>query len=141
MRKMKLQRFADDDGVVVVDVVTDDPTEPIVDDAPLIEPPPAPMPSRVSREAWENVEELLVTLSNNVRSSMGEVLKILREFKDESSRHDEHLDSALAKIGVSMDEFNALLAAATVETEEQPSQAPSVPSKVKSGYLNRKRGR
>ena len=140
MRKMKLQRFADDD-VVVVDVVTDDPTEPIVEEEPLIEPPPAPMPSRVSREAWENVEELLVTLSNNVRSNMGEVLKILKEFRDDSARHDEHLDSALSKIGVSMDEFNALLAEATVEAEEQPTQAPAVPSKVKSGYLNRKRGR
>lgn len=162
---LNLQRFSDDDAPVIVDVDIDTPDddedidENIPDNGdPLpANPAPAPavpMPSGVSNEAWRNVEELLVTLSNNTRVNIGELREDIRKMVESGRTTNEQLLQLLERTirnqeGVerALERFNQLLENATVETDDSnPEDTPANPEETqdkprkRAGYLSR-RGR
>lgn len=153
MRKLlNLQRFADDDtppidvDVNVGDGLDDDDKDPEFDVTPddsAITPPNNPpalsMPSGVSEEAWRNVEELFVTLSNNFRVGMAEMQEQVKNMKAEQLESSKEVNSALSRLGITMDEFKALLETAVIEDDGKgkPNDEPKTERK-RSGYLKKK---
>ena len=131
------------DDIINIDLQDDDDLEPVqgVPEPQPISPPSAPMPSSVSLEAWRNVEEMLITLSNNNRTSLGDIRNDIKELLSEVKSRDARIEDSLSKIGMTMDEFKALLKAATVEDDSsKPSPTPIVQVK-KKGYASRRRAK
>lgn len=142
---MNLQRFAEPEEIVVETVDDEDedddtPVPPVVVTEPIANEPPVPMPSHVSNEAWRNVEELLVTLSNNVRVNMGEIVSLIRANDERSSDVMKRIEQSLGQMNVTMSEFKTLLESAIVdEPKENSPEPPKNNSRLKSGYLSRKK--
>lgn len=144
--------FVDDN----VDVTIEDENDsvPMPEPSPP-EPPatePTPMPSDIPREAWRNVEEMLVTLSNNVRVNLGELRdKITESVETGRKTHAEIMEALERLIQTSerqnqlMDEFNRLLESAVVEPDKPSDTTPPGVTDInegkrRRGYISRKRG-
>lgn len=158
MLKLNLQQFAEEtDAPIVVDIdldtdtKKDEPhTEPplVVEELPGVHIPEVkePMPGSVASEAWKNVEELLVTLSNNTRVSMGQLRDDVQQLVEESRTGNRELIDGSRRINATMEEFSQLLKDATVEVPETQNQNPegqgqNTPApKKKSSFLG-SRGR
>jgi len=105
-----------------------------------ISPPVSHMPSSVSMEAWRNVEEMLITLSNNVRTGLGDVREDVKGLLGEVRKMNGNVEGQLSKLGITMDEFRELLRAATVEEEPKGNPKADAPllKPRKQGYASRK---
>lgn len=135
---LRLQRFAD----VVIE--TDD-NDPPGTPEPMPEPTPgrSTMPSGIAPEAWKNVEEMLVTLSNNTRIQLGALGERIEKLETIVSQSLSNSETVLSEVRQTMAEFKQLLQDATVEVpEEEVKQNEERKEDQKSGhvgYLSRRK--
>lgn len=137
MLKLNLQRFAE---MVVVDDQNDNtPGDP----APMPEPTPkvSNMPSSVAPEAWRNVEEMLVTLSNNIRVQVQALTDRIEKLEAQSMETLQAVQDGIAELKSTMAEFKQLLADATVEVPEdeyKQNEKQKEEKKRSGGWLSRR---
>lgn len=116
-----------------------EPEEPpvVIVEPPAPPAPPSPMPSGVSQEAWKNVEELLVTLSNNLRVNVGQLREDIRQSVEDGRSLNAKVVEELNRLNTTMEEFTTLLRNATVEVPPTNNE-PEPQKKGRSGFLSRK---
>lgn len=145
MIKLMLQLFAESDHEIVEVDVEDDGEEetpggqnpgggalPVAVINTNQQPNPQ-MPSGLAAEAWRNVEELMVTMSNSVRVKMSDVMDNVNSLKSETVEAINELRSSVGRLETLMAEFTVLMQNATVEVPEQKDDDQK-PQPKRGGY-------
>lgn len=93
------------------------------------------MPSALAAEAWRNVEELLVTLSNNVRVNSAQQREDISQLREETVAAIAEIRATVSRLSGIMEDFVVLMENATVEV---PAPQDPEPKPKSRGYFGRK---
>ena len=136
------------DEIINVPVDAIDPiiTNPVID--PIVEPTPQPiftpapqmtMPNDIPRKAWQNVEDLLGTLNDYVKTSLSRFETQMNEIAEKADRNQVSATQAIKQLRDLMEQAtNEPTPNAPAPADPAPNPLPE-PKKYK-GYAGRKRG-
>lgn len=126
-----------------IDPIVENPViEPIIEPTPQPTVMPAPqmaMPNDIPRKAWQNVEDLLGTLNDYVKTSLSRFESQMNEIAEKADRNQLSATQAIKQLRDLMEQAtNEPTPNAPAPADPAPNPLPE-PKKYK-GYAGRKRG-